>query len=79
QRLDPTVARQVESLLRRCYASRRKMLRNTLAGLLPQPDLMSLVAEAGIDLAQRPQELAPSQWVVLATGLNRCISERTGG
>lgn len=69
--LPPAVARQVESLLRRCYASRRKMLRNTLAGLLPPEQLTDLAAEAGVELIQRPQELSPAQWVALATGLNR--------
>ncbi len=68
--LAPAVARQVESLLRRCYASRRKMLRNTLAGVLPPEDLSRLAAEAGVELVQRPQELSPAQWVALATGLN---------
>lgn len=69
--LPPAVARQVESLLRRCYASRRKMLRNTLAGLLPPEQLTDLAAEADVGLIQRPQELSPAQWVALATGLNR--------
>jgi 16S rRNA (adenine1518-N6/adenine1519-N6)-dimethyltransferase len=78
QLLVPVVARQVESLLRRCYASRRKMLRNTLAGLLPPGQLDGLASEAGVELAQRPQELSPAQWVALATGLNRLTSERTG-
>jgi len=77
--LQPAVARQVEILLRRCYASRRKMLRNTLAGLLPPERLDELAGEAGVGLAQRPQELSPVQWVALATGLNRLTSERTGG
>jgi 16S rRNA (adenine1518-N6/adenine1519-N6)-dimethyltransferase len=71
QRLEPAVARQVEQLLRRCFASRRKMLRNTLAGLLPVEQLAALAAAAGIDLQQRPQELAPAAWVALAAGLNR--------
>jgi 16S rRNA (adenine1518-N6/adenine1519-N6)-dimethyltransferase len=47
------------------------MLRNTLAGLLPEAALGALAAEAGVDLRQRPQELTPQQWVALAGGLNR--------
>lgn len=74
QRLEPAIARGVEQLLRRCFASRRKMLRNTLAGLLPPDGLAALAAAAGIDLQQRPQELPPSAWVALAAGLNRSIS-----
>ncbi|MEB3271436.1 MAG: 16S rRNA (adenine(1518)-N(6)/adenine(1519)-N(6))-dimethyltransferase RsmA [Synechococcus sp.] len=71
QRLDPALARTVELLLRRCFAARRKMLRNTLSGLLPAEGLEALAAEAAFSLQQRPQELAPERWVALAAGLNR--------
>ena len=79
QLLEPALARQVESLLRRCYASRRKMLRNTLSGLLEPEPLSRLAAAAGVELAQRPQELSPDQWVALATGLNRLTCAPSGG
>ena len=46
QQLDPALARTVESLLRRCFAARRKMLRNSLAGLQPPEQLEALVAAA---------------------------------
>jgi 16S rRNA (adenine1518-N6/adenine1519-N6)-dimethyltransferase len=75
QQLAPALARGVEQLLRRCFASRRKMLRNTLAGLLPPDRLAALAAEGGIDLQQRPQELPPTAWVALAAGLNRCTPD----
>jgi 16S rRNA (adenine1518-N6/adenine1519-N6)-dimethyltransferase len=71
QRLAPDLARTVEQLLRRAFTARRKMLRNSLAGLLPAEALAALAAEAAIDLAQRPQELGPERWVALAAGLNR--------
>jgi 16S rRNA (adenine1518-N6/adenine1519-N6)-dimethyltransferase len=71
ERLDPALARSVESLLRRCFAARRKMLRNTLAGLQPPEQLQGLCDRAGIRLEQRPQEVAPAAWVALAAGLNR--------
>jgi 16S rRNA (adenine1518-N6/adenine1519-N6)-dimethyltransferase len=71
---DATLARTVDSLLRRCFASRRKMLRNTLAGLLPPADLEALAASAGITLQQRPQELAPQRWLALAAGLNQATA-----
>jgi 16S rRNA (adenine1518-N6/adenine1519-N6)-dimethyltransferase len=74
ERLDPPLARTVEQLLRRCFAARRKMLRNSLAGLLAADALIELAEEAGIALDQRPQELAPQRWVALATGLNRRIA-----
>ncbi|MCP9808895.1 16S rRNA (adenine(1518)-N(6)/adenine(1519)-N(6))-dimethyltransferase RsmA [Cyanobium sp. HWJ4-Hawea] len=75
QRLAPALARTVEQLLKRCFLARRKMLRNTLAGLQPEARLEALVAEAGVSLQQRPQELTPSQWVALAAGLNHSTSD----
>jgi len=72
RRLEPALARRVEQLLRRCFAARRKMLRNTLAGLLPPEALAEQATAAGFSLEQRPQELAPAAWVALAAGLNRC-------
>ena len=74
QQLEPWLARTVEMLLKRCFAARRKMLRNTLAGLLPEAQLAELVAAAGMGLQQRPQEIAPSAWVALAGGLNQATS-----
>jgi 16S rRNA (adenine1518-N6/adenine1519-N6)-dimethyltransferase len=73
QRLDPALALRVEQLLRRCFAARRKMLRNTLAGLVAPEELAALAADAGIALHQRPQEVAPEAWVALAAGLNRSV------
>jgi len=70
-RLDPALARRVEQLLKRCFAARRKMLRNSLSGLLEAPAIEALAQQAGISLQQRPQEIAPGQWVALAEGLNR--------
>ncbi len=71
QRLDPALARTVESLVKRCFASRRKMLRNTLAGLADPAVLQELASAAGIELGQRPQDVAPAAWVALAAGLNQ--------
>jgi 16S rRNA (adenine1518-N6/adenine1519-N6)-dimethyltransferase len=69
--LPPVLARTVEQLLKRCFAARRKMLRNSLAGLLPEEGIGDLAEQAGIGLRQRPQELAPERWVALARGLNQ--------
>lgn len=74
QQLEPALACRVEMLLKRCFAARRKMLRNSLAGLLAEPELETLAAGAGIGLQQRPQELAPQAWVALAAGLNQAIT-----
>ena len=47
------------------------MLRNTLGSALPEFQLKQLAQEIGINLQQRPQELAPEHWVALARGLNQ--------
>ena len=71
ERLEPLLARRVELLLKQAFLSRRKMLRNTLGSLMPETQLQQLAAEAGVNLQQRPQELAPQTWVALARGLNQ--------
>ena len=71
ERLEKTLAAKVESLLKQAFLARRKMLRNTLAGVADPDRLQSLAASAGFTLQQRPQELAPDTWVALARGLNR--------
>ena len=71
QRLEPLLAKRVESLLRQAFLARRKMLRNTLAKVLPAAELNALADDLGISLQQRPQELSPATWVELARGLNQ--------
>ena len=71
KRLDLERARQVESLLKQAFLSRRKMLRNTLGGVAAPDHLQAVAADAGITLQQRPQEISPQAWVELATGLNQ--------
>lgn len=71
QRLPIELARGVERLLRMAFLARRKMLRNTLAPLAAPDQLQALAGAAGIDLQQRPQEIAPAAWVALARGLNQ--------
>jgi 16S rRNA (adenine1518-N6/adenine1519-N6)-dimethyltransferase len=77
QRLEPELARTVERLLRRAFLARRKMLRNTLAGLCAPEQLQDLTASAGIQLQQRPQEIAPEAWVRFARGLNQAVIAST--
>jgi Dimethyladenosine transferase (rRNA methylation) len=75
QQLAPQLARTVEMLLKRCFGARRKMVRNTLVGLLPESELAELAEAVGIGLQQRPQEIPPAAWVALAAGLNQIIAE----
>jgi 16S rRNA (adenine1518-N6/adenine1519-N6)-dimethyltransferase len=67
--LPPPLALAVDRLLTRCFAARRKMLRNSLGGLMPPERLRLLADKAGIDLSQRPQDLPPDRWIALAKGL----------
>ena len=78
QQLAPALAQRVESLLKMAFLSRRKMLRNSLATLAETIDLENLAAAAGVDLKQRPQEVAPQAWVALATGLNHSDASAPG-
>jgi len=78
ERLAPPLARSVELLLKRTFLARRKMLRNTLSGLLSEPQLAELAASAGVSLQQRPQEVSPAAWVDLAAGLNRAQQRDAG-
>ena len=71
RRLPLLRARQVESLLKQAFGSRRKMLRNTLGSVAEADRLQAVTAEAGISLQQRPQDIAPAAWVALAAGLNQ--------
>jgi len=71
QQLEPDLARRVDLLVRQAFLARRKMLRNTLAGLCPIDELKQLAHGAGIGLEQRPQEISPKAWVELARSLNR--------
>ncbi len=71
ERIDHALARGVDRLLRRCFASRRKMLRNTLSGLVDPLTLAQVTDQAGFSLDQRPQDLAPASWLRLAEGLNQ--------
>ncbi len=71
RRLDSTLESSIELLLRKAFVARRKMLRNSLAGLGSKRELETLADQVGISLSQRPQELAPAKWVEMARHLNQ--------
>ncbi|BEV36365.1 16S rRNA (adenine(1518)-N(6)/adenine(1519)-N(6))-dimethyltransferase RsmA [Synechococcus sp. M16CYN] len=70
KRLESGLASQVEWLLKRVFQTRRKMLRNTLTSVIDPRRLELVAASIGINLQQRPQEVAAETWVDLARGLN---------
>jgi 16S rRNA (adenine1518-N6/adenine1519-N6)-dimethyltransferase len=71
--LNPGLAKTVEILLHSAFASRRKMLRNTLASFVPTGELQSWLGQGGISPQQRPQEVSAAQWVALASALSAQI------
>ncbi len=66
KRLNPLLANRLELLLNKAFVSRRKMLRNSLGRLASLSYLENLAEVAGISLDQRPQEVAPSEWLTMA-------------
>ena len=56
-------------VVRSTFGKRRKMLRNSLKGLCPDPE--GLLREAAPQGTQRPEELAAEAWVGLANALAR--------
>ena len=71
QRLEQSLARTVERLLKQAFLSRRKMLRNSLGSVAEPSVLEQLASAAGIGLDQRPQDVSPQAWVAFAKGLNQ--------
>jgi 16S rRNA (adenine1518-N6/adenine1519-N6)-dimethyltransferase len=73
--LSQPLALAVEQLLTRCFSTRRKMLRNSLGGLVPPEHLHRVALDAGIDLSRRPQDLPVDRWIALA----RALGDGRGG
>ncbi len=68
--LSQDLACQLEILLRVAFSSRRKMLRNSLGSLASLNVLENCALGAGISLGQRPQELSPREWLLMAKNFN---------
>jgi 16S rRNA A1518/A1519 N6-dimethyltransferase RsmA/KsgA/DIM1 with predicted DNA glycosylase/AP lyase activity len=59
----------LERIVRWCFHRRRKMLRTTLASLA---GVHPFWQEVALDFSRRPEDLSPSEWVMLADGIWRC-------
>tara|TARA_Y100001968_G_scaffold333676_1_gene398263 strand:- start:525 stop:1358 length:834 start_codon:yes stop_codon:yes gene_type:complete len=68
--LNPKVASNLELLLNCSFSSRRKKLRNTLGSIADSTFMYSLASKVGFDLNQRPQELSPDTWLLMAKEWN---------
>tara|TARA_B100000700_G_scaffold319592_1_gene415075 strand:- start:1630 stop:2457 length:828 start_codon:yes stop_codon:yes gene_type:complete len=72
-RIDIQVGHKVEVLLNKTFGSRRKMLRNTLKGLSFEDDLSEIFKYLNLSPDQRPQEISPENWVLIADKLTQNI------
>ncbi len=69
-RLDFTLEKYIDKLLRIAFNSRRKMLRNTLKSIFSTDEINKFSEQSKICLNLRPQDLSINQWVNLA---DNCI------
>ena len=69
-RLDFTLEKYIDKLLRIAFNSRRKMLRNTLKSIFSTDEINKFSEPSKICLNLRPQDLSINQWVNLA---DNCI------
>lgn len=63
----PEAQALLEAVTRAAFGQRRKMLRASLAGLVPEP--AALLAAAGIDPVRRPETLTLEEFAALAAAL----------
>jgi 16S rRNA (adenine1518-N6/adenine1519-N6)-dimethyltransferase len=61
----PDVAEQAIELATAAFGQRRKMLRRSLAGIIP--DTVPVLERCGIDPTLRPEDLSPDDFVAIAT------------
>jgi len=72
---DPEGFARIGAVVETAFAQRRKTLRNTLRGLGTVAMVEAAAAEAGIELGQRAEELAPADFIRLADALLRASAE----
>ena len=65
-RLDISVEKYIDKLLRISFNSRRKMLRNTLNSILSNEELNELSESSKVCFNLRPQDISIDQWIKLA-------------
>lgn len=61
--LPPFDGRLMDELMRRCFAQRRKQMKNQLP---PEPPWAEVAARVGVSPTARPEELGLAEWVALA-------------
>ena len=70
--LNPTLFKEI---VRHTFGQRRKMLRNTLSNLFPQP----ILNQINLDLSRRPESLAVGEFVDLSNQIHRSLIKEGNG
>ncbi|WP_288262898.1 rRNA adenine N-6-methyltransferase family protein, partial [uncultured Prochlorococcus sp.] len=65
-RLEISVEKYIDKLLRITFNSRRKMLRNTLNSIFSNQEMNEFSESSKICLNLRPQDISINQWIMLA-------------
>ena len=65
-RLDTSLEKYIDKLLRISFNSRRKMLRNTLNSILSNEEINELSESSKVCFNLRPQDISIDQWIKLA-------------
>jgi len=65
-RLDISVEKYIDKLLRISFNSRRKMIRNTLNSILSNEEINELSESSKVCFNLRPQDISIEQWIKLA-------------
>jgi 16S rRNA (adenine1518-N6/adenine1519-N6)-dimethyltransferase len=68
--------RQMETLIKVGFSSKRKMLRNNLKGIVERDDLSHLLEQLNIDPQARAEDLSVADWVHLSNQLQ--LTDRRG-
>lgn len=77
--IDPTLkdARWLDRLLRMGFATKRKMLRNNLQGVIERDRLILLLESLNLDSQVRAEDLSVADWIALSNQLlDRSIGDR---
>ena len=74
---DPAGFSRIAAVIEAAFSQRRKTLRNTLRGLGSMEDIERAAAVAGVDLADRAEQLTPADLIRLADALRVTTSEGT--
>lgn len=65
----PDAAERAIEIATAAFGQRRKMLRRSLAAIVPEP--VSVLGRCGIDPTLRPEDLSPDDFVAIATEVDR--------